>query len=107
VHLSGSVGDANHPTFTEHFRRQRVAGSLRLVRAPNVYELRVYVGRDRSGRVKHRYERFAGSKRAAQSALPTLVAEVDQAKKSPVAPTAMWGSATTLNSAFAAWRLNG
>jgi len=39
-----------------------VAESLRLVRAPDVYELRVYVGRDRYGRVKGRYERFAGGR---------------------------------------------
>ena len=84
-----------------------MAGSLRLVKAPDVYELRVYVGRDRSGRVKHRYERFTGNKRAAQRALAALVAEVDQAKKSPVAPSALWGSATTFNAAFAAWKLNG
>ena len=58
-----------------------MAGSLRLVKAPDVYELRVYVGRDRSGRVKHRYERFIGNKRSAQRALAALVTEVEQAKE--------------------------
>ena len=84
-----------------------MAGSLRLVRSPDVYELRVYVGRDSSGRVKHRYERFTGNKRAAQRALAALVAEVQQAKEVEVEPENIWSSATTLNAAFAAWRLNG
>jgi integrase len=84
-----------------------VAGSLRLVKAPDVYELRVYVGRDQSGRVKHRYERFSGNKRAAQRALAALVAEVEQAKENEVEPGDIWGTATTLNAAFAAWKLNG
>ena len=44
-----------------------MAGSLRLVEAPDVYELRVYVGRDSSGHVKHRYDRFIGNKRSAQA----------------------------------------
>jgi len=84
-----------------------VAGSLRLVRSPDVYELRVYVGRDSSGRVKHRYERFTGNKRAAQRALAALVAEVEQAKEVEVEPGNIWSPATTLNAAFAAWKLNG
>jgi integrase len=84
-----------------------VAGSMRLVRAPYVYELRVYLGRDSSGRVKHRYERFTGNKRAAQRALAALVAEVEHVKENRVEPGSVWGSNTTLNSAFAAWKLNG
>ena len=84
-----------------------MAGSLRLVRSPDVYELRVYVGRDSSGRVKHRYERFTGNKRAAQRALAALVAEVEQAKEVEVEPGNIWSPATTLNAAFAAWKLNG
>ena len=80
---------------------------MRLVRTPDVYELRVYIGRDSSGRVKHRHERFTGNKRAAQRALAALVAEVEQAKDNSVEPGSAWGSNTTLNSAFAAWKLNG
>lgn len=77
------------------------------MRASDVYELRVYLGRDPSGRVKHRYERFSGNKRAAQRALAALVAVVDQAKENEVEPGNVWGSATTLNSAFAVWKLIG
>ena len=84
-----------------------MAGSLRLVREPDVYELRVYVGRDSSGRVKHRYERLTGNKRAAQRALAGLVAEVDHAKENRVEAGRLWGSATMLDAAFAAWKLNG
>ncbi|MGA2529480.1 MAG: hypothetical protein ABSG36_10020, partial [Acidimicrobiales bacterium] len=83
-----------------------MAGSLRLVKAPDVYELRVYVGRDRSGRVKHRYERFIGNKRSAQRALAALVTEVEQAKENEAEPENIWASSTTLNAAFAAWKLN-
>ena len=63
-----------------------MAGSARLVREPDVYELRAYVGRDPFGRLKHRYERFIGNKRAAQRALAALVAEVDQGKQDEVEP---------------------
>jgi integrase len=83
-----------------------VAGSLRLVKAPDVYELRVYVGRDLSGRVRHRYERFTGNKRGAQRALAALVTEVEQARD-VVDPENIWASSTTLNAAFDAWKLNG
>ncbi len=101
-----------------------MAGSLRLVTKPDTWELRVYVGRDANGRVKHRYQRFQGPKRAAAQALADLVAEVragaegaarsakgDRASKSdghwgPPA-NGRWGTETTLNEAFAAWQENG
>ncbi len=69
-----------------------MAGSLGLVKAPDVYELRVYVGRDPSGRVKHRYERFTGNKRSAQRALAALAAEVDHARD-VVEPDNIWARA--------------
>jgi integrase len=84
-----------------------VAGSLRIVKAPDVYELRVYVGRDSFGRVKHRHERFTGNKRSAQRALAVLVTEVEQAKENKADPETIWASDTTLNAAFDAWKLNG
>ena len=80
--------------------------AARLVKAPDVYELRVYVGRDSSGRVKYRYERFTGNKRSAQRALAALVAEVAHARE-VAEPESIWASSTTLNAAFAAWKLNG
>ena len=84
-----------------------MAGSLRLVRAPDVYELRVYVGRDLSGRGEapsralHRQQacgptspcRFRRRGRASQGeqrrTCRLLVIEHDT------------------DSAFAAWKLNG
>jgi integrase len=84
-----------------------MAGSLRLVREPDVWELRVYVGRDVSGRIKHRHARFVGKKREAQRALDELAAEVRQTAMAPAEERTKWGSQTTLNQAFAAWQANG
>jgi integrase len=84
-----------------------MAGSLRLVREPDVWELRVYVGRDPAGKVKHRYQRFVGKKRDAQRALEELVADVRASEAAPVDERARWGRQTTLNEAFAAWQQNG
>jgi integrase len=87
--------------------REEVAGSLRLVGEPDVWELRVYVGRDAAGRVKHRYTRFVGNKRAAKRALEDLVAEVRATAEAPAEERTKWGRQTTLNEAFEAWRENG
>jgi hypothetical protein len=50
-----------------------VPGSIRMVRDKDTWELRVYVGRDESGRVRHRHATFHGSKREAERALARLV----------------------------------
>ncbi|MGH9172487.1 MAG: hypothetical protein ACRD0Z_16725, partial [Acidimicrobiales bacterium] len=88
-----------------------MAGSLRLVSEPDVWELRVYVGRDAAGRVKHRYERFRGTKRAATRALDEFVAETRKQATtltgSDEDEVQRWGPRTTLNDAFAAWKENG
>jgi len=42
-----------------------MAGSMRLVGDPDVWELRVYVGRDSEGRVRHVHRRFRGTREAA------------------------------------------
>ena len=47
-----------------------MAGSMRLVAQPDTWELRVFVGRDTLGKVKHRYVRFRGTKRQAERELP-------------------------------------
>lgn len=84
-----------------------MSGSVR-ERRPGVWELRVYAGRDPSGRVRHRHTTFVGSKRAAGAELARLVAEQD---RSPVmvadSECRAWGPATTINDAIAGWRDNG
>lgn len=84
-----------------------MAGSMRLVIAPDTWELRVYKGRDSAGKVKHRYQRFQGSKRQAERELARLVAE-QEAKPSPVVESELrWSSTTTINDAIEAWKNNG
>jgi hypothetical protein len=85
-----------------------VAGSIRLKdHRLNVWELRIYVGRDSTGRVRHRQTTFHGSRRQAERELARLVAEQEAAPQAmPEAPVA-WGPTTTVNDAIAAWRENG
>ncbi|MGC9156556.1 MAG: hypothetical protein ACP5HZ_13110, partial [Ferrimicrobium sp.] len=52
-----------------------MAGSLRLVVQPDTWELRVFIGRDSLGRVKHRNVRFRGTRRQAERELARLVIE--------------------------------
>ena len=80
-----------------------MAGSLREVR-PGVWELRVYVGRDAAGKVRHRHARFHGGKRQAERELARLVSEVDDADGDAVLD---WGPDTTINDAVAGWQRNG
>lgn len=84
-----------------------MAGSIRLVAAPDTWELRVFKGRDSAGRVKHRYQRFQGSKRQAERELARLVAE-QEAKPAPIVESELrWNSTTTINDAIGAWQENG
>ena len=85
-----------------------MAGSLRAVPdRPGTWQLRVYLGRDSSGRVRHRHATFKGSRRAAERELARLVATQNAEPAAvPEAPT-MWGPTTTVNDAIAAWRDNG
>lgn len=53
-----------------------MAGSMR-ERRPGVWELPVFVGRDASGKVRHRNATFHGTKRAAERELTRLIAEED------------------------------
>lgn len=86
-------------------------GSMRLVAGKDTWELRVYLGRDDQGRVKHLHRRFRGTKREAERALAVLVAN-----HGGTLPTSRgdgseggrnWGGQTTLNDAIAAWSENG
>jgi hypothetical protein len=84
-----------------------MAGSIRLVRAPDTWELRVYLGRDSEKKVRHVHRRFRGTRKAAERELRRLVAE-QEIKPAPVPEdTPEWGADTTINQAIAAWRANG
>lgn len=85
-----------------------MAGSIRAVPGrPGVWELRVYVGRDSAGRVRHRHARFEGSRRQAERELARMVAEQQLAPAPVVDAPRAWGAATTVNDAIVAWRDNG
>jgi hypothetical protein len=63
-----------------------VAGSLRKRpdRGPEVWELRVFVGRDADRRVRHRSRIFRGTKRAAEKELSRMIFAVQDDKPEPV-----------------------
>jgi hypothetical protein len=81
-----------------------VAGSMRLVRGKDTWELRAYLGRDETGRVRHRYATFQGSKREAERALARLVAETERHHTTAQVEAALpaWDERTTVNNAIAA-----
>lgn len=85
-----------------------MAGSLRPVPGKaDIWELRVYLGRDTEGRVHHRHARFQGSRRQAERELARMVVE-QEAKPTPVVEgPKLWGPSTTVNDAISAWRDNG
>jgi len=82
-------------------------GSMR-ERQPNVWELRVFLGRDTNGKVRHGNQTFRGGKRAAERELSRLVAA---AENEPVPPPAVeaprWSERTTVNDAVQGWKDNG
>lgn len=85
-----------------------MAGSLRQVPGKaGTWELRVYLGRDAEGRVRHRSARFHGSRRQAERELARMVAEQETSPSPPLEEPREWGSSTTVNDAIAAWRDNG
>jgi integrase len=87
-----------------------VAGSIRPrpEKGADAWELRVYLGRDSSGKVRHRSRMFRGSRRAAERELATMVvAEAQAPEPVPEEHVARWGPATTVNDALTAWKHNG
>src|SRR5664279_4206070 len=87
-----------------------VAGSIRKRpdRGADTWQLRVYVGRDSNGRVRHRSHTFQGSKRAAEKELARLVLEQDAAPQVvPDEASRPWGPTTTINDAISGWKANG
>ncbi|MGH9063685.1 MAG: tyrosine-type recombinase/integrase [Acidimicrobiales bacterium] len=84
-----------------------MTGSVRL-RRPGVWELRIYLGRDEGGRIRHRHLTIQGTRRTAERELARLVAEQDrQAAAVPDEITRPWGPTTTVNDTIAGWRDNG
>src|SRR6185437_9750877 len=87
-----------------------MAGSIRKRpdRGANVWELRVFLGRDSTGRVRHRQLTFRGSERAAKKELTSLVAAQDFLPEVPAEPeTTDWNQTTTVNDAIEGWKQNG
>jgi integrase len=75
-------------------------------RGPNVYELRVFLGRDHNGKVRHKNYTFRGPLRAAEMELARLVTE-QAAEPDPVPLETAFGQTTTINMAILAWKENG
>jgi integrase len=87
-----------------------MAGSIRKRpdKGADAYELRVFLGRDASGRVRHKSQLFRGTQRAAERALAKMVTlQADRPAVVPSESTRPFGPATTINDAIAAWQLNG
>ena len=75
-------------------------------RGKNVYELRVFLGRDDYGRVRHKSTIFRGPLRGAQMELARLVTE-QAAEPDPIPLETAFGPTTTINMAIMAWKENG
>lgn len=87
-----------------------MAGSLRSRpdKGADAWELRVYLGRDSTGKVRHRSRLFRGSRRAAERELASMVTSVAEAPAPvPEERATQWGPTTTVNDAIAAWKRNG
>ncbi len=82
-------------------------GSLRLRTPPDTWELRLYLGRDTNGRVRHKHMTFVGSKRAAERELARLSIEFESSSQPPLDESTLWGTKTTFNDAILAWKQNG
>jgi integrase len=87
-----------------------VAGSIRQRpdRGSDAWELRVFVGRDSKGRIRHRSVTFHGTKRAAERELARLVTAQEAVPAVvPEESPRTWGPTSTINDALAAWQANG
>jgi len=87
-----------------------MAGSIRkrADKGPNAFELRVYLGRDPSGRVRHKSKLFRGTKRAAERELARLLTEQEEVPAVVSNDGKLgFGTTTTINAAIAGWKLNG
>ena len=82
-------------------------GSIRLRTPPDTRELRLYLGRDTTGRVRHKHTTFVGSKRAAERELARLSIEFESSPQPSPDESTLWGAKTTFNDAILAWKQNG
>jgi hypothetical protein len=87
-----------------------MSGSIRTRpdRGLGARELRILVGGDGRGRVRHASTLFRGTKRAAEQELARLLTQEPEIPSTVPDETARsWGRATTFNDAIAGWRDNG
>lgn len=87
-----------------------MAGSIRkrTDKGPDAFELRVFLGRDSAGRVRHRSHLYRGTRRGAERELARLVTEQEAAPAVvPDESARKWGPSTTINDAIVGWRDNG
>ncbi len=85
-------------------------GSLRRRpdRGTDAWELRVFLGRDSRGNVRHKSHTFRGSQRAAEKELARLAITQDVVpEEPPEEANRSWGRQTTVNDAIEGWKLNG
>jgi hypothetical protein len=84
-----------------------VAGSVRTLENGS-WELRVYLGRDDRGRVKHKSRTFRGTKREADRELTRTIVEFEGGLDALEEPAdVQLGHSTTVNDAIEGWSLNG
>ncbi|MHB1711543.1 MAG: hypothetical protein ACYCV7_09090 [Acidimicrobiales bacterium] len=77
-------------------------------RQPNVWELRVFLGRGHNGKVRHGNQTFRGGKRTAERELSRLVAAAEnEPAPPPVVEAPRWNVRTTVNDAIQGWKDNG
>ena len=93
---------------------EALAGSIRKrpERGPDVWELRVFLGRDETGRVRHLSRIFRGTERNASRELGRLVSLYhggldEQMAEAKAALSLTWGPTTTINDAIKGWKNNG
>jgi integrase len=87
-----------------------MAGSIRQRpdRGRDAWELRIFLGRDRQGKVRHKSQLFRGSQRAAEKELSRLLLNQDiEPEAAPEPETRPWNRSTTLNEAIEGWKQNG
>jgi hypothetical protein len=95
---------------TRRPKDRAIAGSIRPRpdKGADTFELRVFLGRDAAGRVRHKSTLFRGSQRAAERELARLVTAQDVEPSVVSDDTSRrWGPATTVNDAITGWKHNG
>jgi integrase len=91
---------------SQQLEAEALPGSMREKRS-GVWELRVFIGRDGAGRVRHRSVTFHGTKKAAGRDLARLIADNDWNANLLEPAPAEWGPLTTINQAIEGWKRNG